>query len=162
MDWKKITEKINPYIKKMDPYIDKAKEYWQKAVKFTEDQIQTTPLFIHTHAEYDALVWEKRVVLIAYDDNHSVAQDIRLLSPIWVTRAFMDTAKLRFISMSESQELIHALGLSSPLDMRVRYQWEETLHLTDLQDIKKWWQDPTYKNMNTPNNVVSTDPLAGK
>ncbi len=122
MDWKKVTDKINPYIAKMNPYLNKAKEYGKKAADFAETQIQMTPLFIKTQAEYDALLLDKRVVIIAYDDTDSLAQDIRLFSSIWLTRAFMDTARLRFISLHESVDLAQSLGLAIPLDMRVRYE----------------------------------------
>lgn len=122
MDWKNLTSKITPYIAKMDPYLKTAREYGQKAAEFAEDQIQTTPLFIKSQAEYDALIHEKRVIIIAYDDADPVSQEIRLLSPVWLTRAFMDTARLRYISTAESSDLIHNIGLNSPLDMRVRYE----------------------------------------
>jgi hypothetical protein len=122
MDWKKLTDTMIPYIAKMDPYLDKAKEYGKKATVFAEEQIQSTPLFIRSQAEYDAILAEKRVIVIAYDEADPIAQDIRILSPIWLTRAFMDTARLRYISTTESSDLIHNIGLNSPLDMRVRYE----------------------------------------
>lgn len=68
------------------------------------------------------LIAEKRIVLIAYDETDVVAQEIRLLSPVWLTRAFMDTARLRYISLIESHDLAANLGLTRPLDMRVIYQ----------------------------------------
>jgi hypothetical protein len=103
MDWKKITETITPYV-------DKAKEYGQKAAKFAEEQIQTTPLFIKTQEEYDALIVEKRVVIIGYNETQDVAKEIRLLSTVWMTRAFMDNAKLRFIILDESAEFARNIG----------------------------------------------------
>ncbi len=122
MNWKNITDKLNPYIAKMDPYLKTAREYGQKAAEFAEDQIQTTPLFIRSQAEYNALIAEKRVILIAYDETAPVAQEIRLLSPVWLTRAYMDTASLRYLSLIESRDLAANLGLTNPLDMRVRYE----------------------------------------
>lgn len=122
MNWQNITDKLNPYIAKMDPYLDRAKQYGKKAAEFAEEQIQTTPLFVRSQAEYDALITDKRVIIIAYDETDLVAQEIRLLSPVWLTRAFMDTARLRYISLTESRDLAMSLGLTSPLDMRVIYQ----------------------------------------
>lgn len=49
--------------------------------------------------------------------------------------------------------------------MRVRFAGEETYHLTDMTEIKKWWQSPSYKQLNTDNIVTPDtpiDPLAGK
>jgi hypothetical protein len=161
MNWQNITDKLNPYIAKMDPYLDKAKQYGQKAAEFAEDQIQTTPLFVRNQAEYDALVTEKRVVLIAYDESDPVSQDIRLLSPVWLTRAFMDTARLRYISLRESSDLAASLGLISPLDMRVVYQGQETVHLTTMADIRAWWQSPVYIKTES-SDQAPIDPLAGK
>ena len=121
MNWQNITDKLNPYITKMDPYLKSAKEYGYKAAEFAEEQIQTTPLFIRSQADYDSLITEKRVVIIAYDETDPVAQEIRLLSAVWLTRAFMDTASLRYISLTESRDLVTNLGLTSPIDMRVRF-----------------------------------------
>lgn len=139
MNWKNITEKLNPYIVKMDPYLKTAREYGQKAAEFAEDQIQTTPLFIRSQAEYDTLITGKRVIIIAYDETDPIAQEIRFLSPVWLTRAFMDTARLRYISLIESRDLAMSLGFTSPIDMRVRFAGEETVHLADISDIKNWW-----------------------
>lgn len=122
MNWKNITDKLNPYIIKMDPYLKTAREYGQKATEFAEDQVQATPLFIRSQAEYDALITEKRAIIIAYDETDIVAQEIRILSPVWLTRAFMDTTRLRYISLIESRDLASNLGLTSPLDMRVRFE----------------------------------------
>lgn len=104
MDWKKITEKMNPYV-------NKAKEYGQKAAKFAEEQIQTTPLFIKTQEEYDALIVEKRVIIIGYTDTQDIAKEIRLLSTVWLTRAFMDTAKLRFILLDDTVDFARNIGI---------------------------------------------------
>lgn len=161
MNWQNITDKLNPYITKMDPYLKSAKEYGHKAAEFAEEQIQTTPLFIRSQAEYDTIITEKRIVVIAYDETNPVGQEIRLLSPVWLTRAFMDTARLRYISLVESQDLAMSLGLTSPLDMRVRFAWEETAHLTDISDIKTWWQSPVYTKIELKDQPI-IDPLAGK
>jgi hypothetical protein len=42
--------------------------------------------------------------------------------------------------------------------MRVRYEWEETLHLTGIADIKQWWQAPVYKKIESKNQAP-IDPL---
>ncbi len=158
MNWNQFTEK-------MTPYVNKAKEYWQKAVKFTENQIQTTPLFIKTQAEYDAVITEKRVVIIWYDEAHTLATEIQLLSTVWLTRAFMDNTKLRFIWLSESSDFARNIGIIGPLDMRVRFEWEETYHFNDITEIKKWWQATVYKKATWDNAIKdapSVDPLAAK
>ncbi len=103
MDWNKITETLNPYF-------NKAKEYGKKVVKFTENQIQTTPLFIKNQADYENLLVEKRVVIIAYDNTGDIAKEIQLLSSVWLTKAFMDTTKLRFISITDSLEFARNSG----------------------------------------------------
>ncbi len=116
MNWNKFTDTLTPYV-------NKAKEYGQKAAKFAENQIQTTPLFIKTQAEYENLLTEKRAIIVAYDENQDdIAKEIRLLSTVWLTRAFMDAAKLRFISTRESAELAQNIGIIGPLDMRIRFE----------------------------------------
>jgi hypothetical protein len=110
MDWNSLKQKINPYIEKASPYINTAKEYSKKAVVFAEDQLQTTPLFIKNQAEYDDLLIAKRTIILAYDETDGSAEQIRKYSPIWITRAFMDNATLRYISLSECRDLARSLG----------------------------------------------------
>lgn len=107
MGWKSITKKLNPYL-------DKVKEFSKRAAEFTEDKVQQfTPLFIKTASEYDAFLTKKRTVLIGYDDSHdSISNTIRLHSTVWMTRAFMDIATLRFISINEYPELSRHAGLT--------------------------------------------------
>ncbi len=155
MDFKQFTEKLTPYV-------NKAREYWNKAALFAEEQIQTTPLFIRTQEEYDELITQKRVIIVAYDDKNEVAKEIRLLSTIWITKAFMDNAKLRFIDLGEVSDFVNGLALTSPLDMRIRYEWAETYHINTLDAIKKWWQSPQYIPVSQSSEEATIDPLAGK
>jgi hypothetical protein len=111
MDWNSLKQKITPYIEKATPYLDTARAYGQKAVVFAEDQLQTTPLFIKSQAEYDALLINKRTIIIAYDERDISASQVRQFSPLWITRAFLDNATLRFISLSDSSDLCSVLGL---------------------------------------------------
>ncbi len=159
MDWKNITNTLTPYI-------NKAKEYGTKVAKFAEDQIQTTPLFIKTQSEYENILIEKRVVILAYDETQeSIAKEIRLFSSIWLTRAFIDSTTLRFIATWKPTELLQNMGITTPIDMRVRFEWLETFHFTDTHDIKQWWQAPVYTNWDTGGILqtdVAVDPLAWK
>ncbi len=153
MDWKKLTETLTPYV-------DKAKEYGKKAAEFAENQIQSTPLFIQTQSEYDNLLVEKRYITIAYLPTDAIANDVRLLSSVWMTRAFMDNATLRFINIQESADLSKNLWLHSPLDMRVRFEGEETFCITDIESLKAWWKSPSYKKETVVAESSSVDPLA--
>lgn len=156
MDWKKFTDSVSPYL-------TKAKEYWQKAAEFAENQIQTTPLFIKTQEDYEWLILNKRAIILAYDDKNIVAKDIQLLSTIWLTRAFVDVAKCRFLSINEFPDLARNLWLVWPLDMRVRFEWEESYRITDIEEIKKWWKTPSYKKEKWVDVPVSNiDPLSAK
>jgi hypothetical protein len=161
MDWTSLKQKINPYIEKATPYINTAKQYGKKAVVFAEDQLQTTPLFVKNQAEYDDLLIAKRTIILAYDENHTSAEQIRTYSPVWITRAFMDNAILRFISLSECHDLANSLGFSWPTDMRVRLDGSETLSLQTIDDIIKWWQSPIYKKSETAGSVPM-DPLSNQ
>jgi len=66
-------------------------------------------LFIKTQEDYDNLILNKRVIILAYDDKNAVAKDIQLLSTIWLTRAFVDVAKCRFLSVNEFPDLANTL-----------------------------------------------------
>jgi type III secretion system FlhB-like substrate exporter len=57
------------------------------------------------------LIAEKRVIIIAYDDTQDSAKEIRLLSTVWLTKAFIDTAKLRFVNLSESADFVKSIGM---------------------------------------------------
>lgn len=158
MDWKKISDS-------MTPYVNKAKEYGKKAAVFTGNQIQTTPLFIKTQTELDILLTEKRAVIVAYEDTWIIADEIRVLSSIWFMRAFMDLAKLRMINITEFPDLAHNNSFVWPVDMRVQFEWEQTFHFTDIDEVKKWWKSPCYKKTEIKEeikNEVSVDPLAEK
>ncbi len=160
MDWNKITNTLNPYL-------TKAKEFGKKAAEFTENQIQTTPIFIKTQAEYDALINEKRVILISYDETHAVANDIRLFSTMWITRAFVDNAKIKFISLTQSRDLVSNLWLVDSIDMRVFFEWNQIHQITEINKIKDWWKNPIYKMEESSVQSESTetapiDPLSGK
>ncbi len=69
-----------------------------------------TPLFIKTQSEYEDLLTEKRVVLIAYDATNDIAKEIRLLSSVWLAKAFMDVSKLRYINLTDSAEFARNIG----------------------------------------------------
>ena len=69
-----------------------------------------TPLFIKTQNEYENLLTEKRLVIIAYDATTDIAKDIRLLSSVWLAKAFMDVSKLRFIDLADSAEFAQNIG----------------------------------------------------
>lgn len=69
-----------------------------------------TPLFIKTQSEYEDLLTEKRVVLIAYDATSDIAKEIRLLSSVWLAKAFMDVSKLRYIDLTDSAEFARNIG----------------------------------------------------
>jgi hypothetical protein len=45
--------------------------------------------------------------------------------------------------------------------MRVIYQWQETVHLTTIADIRTWWQSPVYTTID-PIDQLTIDPLATK
>lgn len=159
MDWNSLKQKINPYIEKASPYINTAKEYSKKAVVFAEGQLQTTPLFIKNQAEYDDLLITKRTIILAYDETDTSAEKIRKYSPVWMTRAFMDNATLRFISLSECHDLASSLGLIGPLDMRVRLDGTETVSLQTIDAIIQWWKSPVYKNAEANVTVAPVDPI---
>ena len=157
MDWNTLKSKLNPYI-------DQAKEYTKKVAQFAESQIQTTPLFLKTKEEYEAWLTEKRGILLAYDETHEdIASEIRFASSVWITYAFTDAAKLRFLSISEYPELTHHIGVVGPIEMRVRYDGSETFHFSDIDSIRAWWKKRCYiPDTTTPDDapVIPVDPLA--
>lgn len=158
MDWKKITDSVTPYI-------NKAKEYGKKVAVFTENQIQTTPIFIKTQLEIDEVLMAKRAVILAYEDTGSIADEIRVLSSVWFMKAFVDVSKLRMINITEFPDLARTNNFVWPIDMRVQFEWEQTYRFNTIDDVKKWWKSPCYKKAEIKDEVKNEtpeDPLKGK
>jgi hypothetical protein len=183
MDWssltstlKPLTDKVSPIVEKASPYLDRAKTAGYKALDFTQKQLQNTPLILKTHDELIELRTKKRVILITYDETHTDAREILLRSPVWSAKAWSDAAELRFVEMKVWSEIATELGVTSSVDMRVWYIWEETYHGMSIESILSWWETRCYdgkspegadaespkpeNNQTKPSRVV--DPLAEK
>jgi putative SOS response-associated peptidase YedK len=102
MDFKKITEN-------MGPLINQAKTYGAKALQFTQKQAQNTAIFLKTEEEYNIAQTAKRAIFIAYDETNPLSEEILLRSPVWTTKAWMDTAEVRFLSITASPDLARTL-----------------------------------------------------
>ena len=155
MNWKQIIEKAQPLISKTKeiankttPIVNKAKTYWSNTIAFMWKQLEQTPMFLKTEEEYNIHASAKRAISIAYDSRDSVSEDIRVMSPIWSTLAWTDTAQLKFIEISTNEDLSRNIGFKWPLEMRVSYMWEEYIRCNTLEDIKNWWKTRTYKKDN--------------
>ena len=151
-------QKASPYLEKITPYVEKGKIYGAKALDFTGKQIQNTPIALKNVTEYEKiLTLSKRLILIAYDEEEAISQDIVLRSPVWSTMAWSDNASIRFFSIQSSSELATHLGITSPVDMRVYYGGGETHHFTDIESMKKWWKDRCYLNDAEVSTVTSEE-----
>lgn len=144
MDWKSLTDKLNPITEKLNPYLDKAKDAGFRALDFTQKQLQNTPIVLKTLEEFTLLRESKRFILIAYDENEPVAREVILRSPVWSTQAWSDAAELRFVEVASAPEIVRNLGITTALDMHVWYNGLETFHETDVEAIKGWWKTRSY------------------
>lgn len=168
MDWKSLTEKLNPLTEKLNPYLDKAKDAGFRALDFTQKQLQSTPIVLKTLEEYTLLRESKRFILISYDETDPLAREVLLRSPVWSTQAWSDAAEIRFVEVSSAPEIVRNLDITTPLDMRVWYTGKETFHGTDVESIKNWWKTRCYngdseetvsleKKENTPPDTTKQD-----
>ena len=122
MNWNDLKQKASPYLEKLTPYVEKGKIYGAKALDFTQKQLQNTPIVLKNVSEYESyLALSKRLILIGYNEEDPVTQEVLLRGPIWSTMAWSDNASLRFFSIQSSGELATHLGITSPVDMRVYY-----------------------------------------
>lgn len=144
MDWKSLTEKLNPLTEKLNPYLDKAKDAGFRALDFTQKQLQSTPIVLKTLEEYTLLRESKRFILISYDETDPLAREVLLRSPVWSTQAWSDAAEIRFVEVSSAPEIVRNLDITTALDMRVWYTGNETFHATDVESIKNWWKTRCY------------------
>ena len=144
MDWKSLTEKLNPLTEKLNPYLDKAKDAGFRALDFTQKQLQNTPIVLKTLEEYTLLRESKRFILISYDETDPLAREVLLRSPVWSTQAWSDAAEIRFVEVSSAPEIVRNLDITTALDMRVWYTGNETFHGTDVESIKNWWKTRCY------------------
>lgn len=103
--FEKLKNRVSPYIEKAHPYVKKAKVYGGKALDFTVKQAQATPLFIRTEEAFNIHASAKRAILIAYDETDEDVKNILLFLPIWASKAWIDGAELRYISLAEDKDL---------------------------------------------------------
>lgn len=118
---------------------DTAKGWKDKTLKFAWDHIAKTPLFLETEEEYSDVLQEKRVILLAFDEDAPVHTDIILMLPVWQTKAFMDVAKFRYLSTNQSASLVQSHKYTMPVEMRVFLHGSEILRLNDVEAIRRWW-----------------------
>jgi hypothetical protein len=149
MDFKKISENLSPYIAQ-------AKNYGEKALQFTQKQAQNSAIFLKTEEEYNISQVAKRAIFIAYDESNPTSKEILLRSPVWTTKAWMDTAEIRFLSISANPDLARTLWVTGPIEMRISYTGKEYLRTNSLEDILAWWDNRCY---HTDGDVHTASPI---
>jgi hypothetical protein len=155
MDFSQFTDKL----KTLTPYLDQAKVYGWKALEFTARQAQGTPVFIQNEEEYNIHSSLKRSILIAYDDREKISQEILLRTPVWATKAWMDAATIRYLSISATPDLARLIGITTPIEMRIAYNGDEYLRSSDLETIKSWWDKRCYTTkVDEPNTISASSP----
>lgn len=115
MDFSSLKNNILPFLSKVKTYSNKASEkakiYGDKALDFTQRQAQATPIFLKTEEAYTLHISEKRAILIAYDENEKIAQEVLLRSPVWAAKAWMDHAEIRYVSLTKNPDLARSIGI---------------------------------------------------
>lgn len=152
---KVATETAEKLSKKAEPMVKKAKGYTSDAVAYVGKQIEQTPIFIKTEAEYNEFITNKRTISIAYDSRDISSESIRLMMPIWATQAWTDAADLKYIEISSTEELVKILKIKGPLEMRVSYMEEEFGRFSTLQSIKEWWKSRDY--IRSEDNIIPSN-----
>lgn len=143
-NWQDIKTKATPYLEKITPLVNKAKDLGGKAVDFTGKQLQNTPIVLKNEEEFETLKKEKRFILIATEDGSKEAQEILLRSPIWSTIVWTENASLRFLSLSTTPEFARNHDFTGPISMKVYWNGEVKHSFSDIESIKKWWENRDY------------------
>lgn len=157
---------------KTKQFTQKAKHFANKTLEFAGENLAKTPLFLDTHEKYDALLENKRVVLLAFDEKSDLHTEIVMMLPVWQAMAYVDITQFRYLNTEKSDLLIRTHEFTLPLEMRVFYEGKETLRLNDFDAIKAWWKQRVYdgtspatSDANAPAAVPSAlveDPLTQK
>lgn len=150
MDLSSLKKNILPLWGKTKTLWKTAKVYGEKALDFTQRQAQSTPIFLKTEEAYNIHTSAKRAVFIAYDEEKKVAQEVLLRSPVWVAKAWMDNAEIRYLSITQNPDLARTLGIVWSIEMRVSYEWYEYLRTNDIGTMKQWWENRRYQKEETP------------
>lgn len=105
MDFSKIKNSIIDTSRK---WKQKVVQAGKKTLRFTGEQLASTGLFLADEETYDRVLQDKRVVLIAFDEDDDVASDVILLMPVWASKAFTDIVTLKYLNRETSGGLITA------------------------------------------------------
>ena len=149
-NWQDIKTKATPYLEKITPLVNKAKDLGGKVVDFTGKQLQNTPVVLKNEEEFETLKKEKRFILIATEDGSKESQEILLRSPIWSTIVWTENASLRFLSLSTAPELGRNHDFTGPVSMKVYWNGEVKHSFSDIDSIKKWWDNRDYDGGENP------------
>lgn len=159
MNWEELKQKAMPFV-------TKAKEAGEKALDFTQKQMQSTPIVLKNITELEALISEKRLIVISYMPSDPLAHEILLRAPLWAAQAWTDAAVLRFLAIDQAPELVSHLGITTPVDMKVWYSGEKTYETNSFDSILTWWDTRCYTKSTDETSVAEgtsqTDPLAIK
>lgn len=157
---------------KLTPIFDQAKVYGGKALDFTQKQAQGTPIFLKTEEAYNIHQSSRRAIVIGYDENNTLSQEVTLRAPVWSAKAWMDNAEIRYIALSKTPELAQIINMQGPVEMRVSYDGQEYFRTNDLAEMKQWWENRCYTAQDDSNDIESpvapqreakiVDPLEGK
>ena len=82
---------------------------------------------------------------MAFADDDSLQKEIMALFPVWQTKAFIDSAELRFISAHNAKDLIEQEAFYQPIELRIYRDSTKTLQFTSMQEIVQWWDDADRK-----------------
>jgi len=66
------------------------------------------------------------------------------MMPVWATQAWTDAAELKYIELSQNEDLARTLKVVGPIEMRVAYMGEEYARFHTIDEIKSWWKSRNY------------------
>lgn len=122
MNLASLKSKLLPFLDTAKEYGEKAKVYGGKALDFTQRQIQGTPIFLKDEESYNIHASARRAIVIGYDEESSLSQEVILRAPVWAAKAWTDAAEIRYISLTKSPELARIIKMTGPIEMRVSFE----------------------------------------
>lgn len=144
MDWNSIKARAESLTEKVAPVFEKVKGYTKSVADFTGKQLRMAIITIKSIEEYEKLLSEKKVILIASSENSISYWQLALRYVLFLKDAWAMSAKLRFIDIVKNPEIAATLKIVEDPTLIVMYQWFEYKRFIGMEHILDWWRDGAF------------------
>lgn len=111
MDFKAITQKIGDFTSKA---VVNGMEALSKTTDFTYENLKKTNAVMKNGGDFDAVRGVKKLVVFVLGKSDEISKNVFVQLPMVYSKAWIESATLRFIYAEETPELMELLELASP------------------------------------------------